>query len=111
MLRVAEWMPAQWEVDYEDIGTVYGRARIQSCNACVSTSMALCVWPCNRHAKADVKEPDLMWDMDPYSRLDLADAWAIVGPINWYSPASNLKAMFDRLVCMNGATRARILSS
>jgi hypothetical protein len=37
-----------------------------------------------------------------YSRLDLADAWAIIGPINWYGPSSNLKAMFDRLVCMNG---------
>jgi hypothetical protein len=43
-----------------------------------------------------------MWDSDLYSRLDLADAWAIIGPINWYGPSSNLKAMFDRLVCMNG---------
>ncbi len=37
-----------------------------------------------------------------YARLDMADAWAIIGPINWYAPTSNLKAMFDRLVCMNG---------
>ncbi len=43
-----------------------------------------------------------MWNLDLYSRLDLADAWAIIGPINWYGPTSNLKAMFDRLVCMNG---------
>jgi hypothetical protein len=27
---------------------------------------------------------------------------AIVGPVNWYGPTSNLKALFDRLVCMNG---------
>ena len=47
-------------------------------------------------------EPDLMWDMDLYARLDMADAWAIIGPINWYAPSSNLKLMFDRLVCMNG---------
>lgn len=46
--------------------------------------------------------PDLMWDLDLYARLDLADAWAIIGPVNWYAPTSNLKAMFDRLVCMNG---------
>jgi multimeric flavodoxin WrbA len=32
----------------------------------------------------------------------MADAWAIIGPINWYAPSSNLKAMFDRMVCMNG---------
>jgi len=47
-------------------------------------------------------EPDLMWNLDLYARLDLADAWAIIGPVNWYAPSSNLKLMFDRLVCMNG---------
>ena len=43
-----------------------------------------------------------MWNLDLYSRLDMADAWAFIGPINWYGPSSNLKLMFDRLVCMNG---------
>jgi hypothetical protein len=43
-----------------------------------------------------------MWNLDMYARLDLADAWAIIGPVNWYAPTSNLKLMFDRLVCMNG---------
>ena len=102
MLRMASRLPDEWEVDYEDIGNVYARARIQSCNACVSTSMALCCWPCNCYEKDNDAEPDLMWDLDLYARLDLADAWAIIGPINWYAPSTNLKAMFDRLVCMNG---------
>jgi multimeric flavodoxin WrbA len=102
MLRMADRLPQEWEIDYEDIGNVYGRARIQSCNACVSTSMALCVWPCNCYEPDSSGEPDLMWDLDLYSRLDLADAWAIIGPVNWYAPTSNLKLMFDRLVCMNG---------
>jgi len=102
MLRMAERLPQEWEIDYEDLGNVYARARIQSCNACVSTAMALCCWPCNCYEKGDDKEPDLMWDLDMYSRLDMADAWAIIGPINWYGPSTNLKAMFDRLVCMNG---------
>ena len=102
MLRMADRLPQQWEIDYEDLGNVYGRAHIQSCNACVSTSMALCVWPCNCYEKNNKKEPDLMWDLDMYARLDLADAWAIIGPVNWYAPTSNLKLMFDRLVCMNG---------
>jgi multimeric flavodoxin WrbA len=43
-----------------------------------------------------------MWDLDMYARLDMADAWAIIGPHNWYAATSNLKLMFDRLVCMNG---------
>ena len=102
MLRLAARLPDEWEVDYEDLGNVFGRARIQSCNACVSTAMALCVWPCNCYEKHNKDEPDLMWDLDLYARLDLADAWAVVGPVNWYGPSSNLKLMFDRLVCMNG---------
>lgn len=100
--RLADRLPGEWEIDLEDLGNVYGRARIQSCNACVSTSMALCVWPCNCYEAGNTSEPDLMWDLDLYARLDLADAWAIIGPVNWYAPSSNLKLMFDRLVCMNG---------
>jgi NADPH-dependent FMN reductase len=102
MLRMADKLPQGWEIDYEDLGNVYGRARIQSCNACVSTAMALCVWPCNCYEPGNKDEPDLLWDLDLYARLDLADAWAFIGPVNWYAPSSNLKLMFDRLVCMNG---------
>ena len=102
MLRMAERLPQEWEIDYEDLGNVFARERIQPCNACVSTSMALCVWPCNCYEKNNKKEPDLMWNLDLYARLDMADAWAIIGPVNWYGPSSNLKLMFDRLVCMNG---------
>jgi multimeric flavodoxin WrbA len=102
MLRMAERLPQEWEIDYEDLGNVFARAHIASCNACVSTSMALCVWPCNCYEKDSKLEPDLMWNLDLYARLDLADAWAIIGPVNWYAPTANLKLMFDRLVCMNG---------
>lgn len=102
MLRIAENLPQEWEIDYEDLGNLYARARIQSCNACVSTAMPLCVWPCNCYEPGNKDEPDLMWDLDLYARLDLADAWAIIGPVNWYGPTSNLKLMFDRLVCANG---------
>ncbi len=102
MMRMAEKLPQDWEIDYEDLSNVYARKKIQPCNACVSTSMALCVWPCNCYEKDSSAEPDLMWDMNMYARFDAADAWAIIGPINWYGPSSNLKLMFDRLVCMNG---------
>lgn len=102
MFRMADRLPQEWEIDVEDLGNVWNRKKIQSCNGCVSTSMALCVWPCNCYEKNSRGQPDLMWDLDMYARLDLADAWAIIGPVNWYSASSNLKAMFDRLVCMNG---------
>lgn len=102
MLKMADALPQDWEIDYEDLGNVYARERIQPCNACVSTSMALCVWPCNCYEKGSRKEPDLLWNLDLYARLDAADAWAVIGPINWYAPSSNLKLLFDRLVCANG---------
>lgn len=102
LVRMARALPRAWEIDSVDLGNVYAAERIQPCNACVSTSMALCVWPCNCYEKNDSKEPDLMWNLDLYARLDAADAWAIIGPVNWYAPSSNLKLMFDRLVCMNG---------
>jgi hypothetical protein len=101
MMRMSDLLPHDWEIDLEDLGNVYKRHGIASCNACVSTSQALCVWPCNCYEK-DGPEPDLMWDLDLYARLDLADAWVFFGPVNWYAPSSNLKLMFDRLVCMNG---------
>ena len=102
MFRMADQLPHAWEIDLEDLGNVWNRQQIRSCNGCVSTSMALCVWPCNCYEKHSWFQRDLMWDLDLYARLDLADAWAIIGPVNWYGPSSNLKAMFDRLVCMNG---------
>ena len=102
MLRMADRLPQAWEIDYEDLGNVWNREQIRTCNGCLSTSMALCVWPCNCYEPDSRGMPDLMWNLDLYARLDLADAWAIIGPVNWYAPTSNLKAMFDRLVCMNG---------
>ena len=102
MFRMADRLPQEWEIDLEDLGNVWNREQIRSCNGCVSTSMALCVWPCNCYEKNSGGMPDLMWNLDLYARLDLADAWAIIGPVNWYGVSSNLKAMFDRLVCMNG---------
>lgn len=63
--RVADRLPQDWEIDVEDLGNVYARARIQSCNACVSTSMALCVWPCNCYEPENKDEPDLIWWASP----------------------------------------------
>lgn len=102
MLRMGAALPAEWEIDLEDLGNRFGREKIQSCNACVSTSMALCCWPCNCYERGSRDEPDLMWNRDLYARWDLADAIAVIGPVNWYAPSSNLKLMFDRLVCCNG---------
>jgi hypothetical protein len=102
MHRMMGTLPIGWQVDHEDIGNEHGKPKIQSCNACVSSSMALCVWPCNCYGPQSDSQPDLLWDLHLYERLARADAWAIIGPVNWYAPSSNIKLLFDRLVCMNG---------
>ena len=40
MLRMADRLPQEWEIDFEDLGNVWNRAQIRTCNGCVSTSMA-----------------------------------------------------------------------
>ncbi len=102
MHRMIGSLPPGWQVDHEDIGNEHGKPKIQPCNACVSSSMALCVWPCNCYGPNSETQPDLLWDLHLYERLARADAWAFIGPINWYAPSTNLKLLFDRLVCMNG---------
>jgi hypothetical protein len=102
MHRMLGQLPEGWQVDHEDIGNEHGKEKIQPCNACVSSSMALCVWPCNCYGPKSDHQPDLLWNLNLYGRLARADAWAFVGPINWYGPTSNFKLLFDRLVCMNG---------
>jgi len=77
IFRMADRLPKAWEIDCEDLGNVYGRARIQSCNACVSTSMALCVWPCNCYEKSNKDEPDQAEDLlHETSVLADFDAWS-----------------------------------
>ncbi|MFE1600307.1 NAD(P)H-dependent oxidoreductase [Methylobacterium sp. ID0610] len=102
MHRMLGRLPPDWQVDHVDIGNEHGKPKIQGCNGCVGSSMALCVWPCNCYAPGSDHQPDLMWNEKLYPRLARADAWAIIGPVWWYGPTTNLKAMFDRLVCMSG---------
>ena len=102
MHRMVAQLPPEWQVDQEDIGNQHGQPKIQACNACVSSSMALCVWPCNCYGPRSQTQPDLMWDLDLYGRLARTDAWAFIGPTNWYGPSSNFKLLFDRLVCAAG---------
>ena len=100
--RAKELLPRDWIVDVFNVANDFVLPKIQSCNACVSTSMALCVWPCNCYEKHSYLEPDLMWDEDIYARIYAADAIIVCAPVNWYGPTSSVKMLFDRLICANG---------
>lgn len=91
------------EVDTLDLSELASEPNkiIYPCKACVSTSMALCHWPCScypNHALGQVDD----WMNDLYPRWVAAHAVMIVTPVYWYQAPSGLKLMMDRLVCADG---------
>ncbi|HET7359648.1 MAG TPA: flavodoxin family protein, partial [Rhodanobacteraceae bacterium] len=92
---------AQCDVlDLSLIPSQYGR-HIHPCKACVSTSMALCHWPCScypNHALGQTQD----WMHEIYPRWAAAHGVLIVTPVHWNQAPSVLKLMMDRLVCADG---------
>lgn len=91
------------EVDELDLSLLASEAHkaIYPCKACVSTSMALCNWPCScypNHALGQVND----WMNEIYPRWAAAHAVLIVTPVYWYQAPGGLKLMMDRLVCADG---------
>lgn len=56
---------------------------------------------CSCYFKGDDKKPDLLSDLNVYERLQESDAFIIISPIHWHSLTSQVKLLFDRLVCIN----------
>lgn len=78
------------------------RPTIQPCKGCVSTAGGYhCHFPCSCYNKGDKKIPDLLHELDVYKLLQECDAFIIVSPIHWHSLTSQIKLLFDRLVCIN----------
>jgi multimeric flavodoxin WrbA len=78
----------------------FGRS-IHPCKSCVSTSMALCHWPCScypNYALGQVHD----WMNEIYPLWVAAHGIMLITPVNWYQAPSPLKAMMDRLVCADG---------
>jgi multimeric flavodoxin WrbA len=91
------------DVDLLDLSALISEANkvIYPCKACVSTSMALCHWPCScypNHALAQVND----WMNEIYPRWVAAHGIMIVTPVYWHQAPSVLKLMMDRLVCADG---------
>jgi multimeric flavodoxin WrbA len=78
------------------------RPTIQPCKGCVSTAGGFhCHAFCSCYFKGNKSEPDLLKDLDVYELLQECDAFFIFSPIHWYSLPSQIKLLFDRLVCVN----------
>lgn len=99
---VSKWSPF---VDFKIIDLSINQSKkpiIQPCKGCVSTSGGYhCHFPCSCYHKNDDKKPDLMYEFDVYNLLKQCDAFVVVSPIHWFSLSSQIKTLFDRLVCIN----------
>jgi multimeric flavodoxin WrbA len=78
----------------------YGRI-IHPCKSCVSTSMALCHWPCSCYPNYSLEQVH-DWMNEIYPMWVAAHGVMIVTPVNWYQAPGALKTMMDRLVCADG---------
>jgi multimeric flavodoxin WrbA len=98
---VADSANVECEVlDLSRLASEYGR-QIHPCNACFSTSPALCHWPCScypNHAMGQVND----WMNEIYLMWVAAHGIMIVSPVHWYQAPAALKSMMDRLVCADG---------
>src|SRR2546423_2825543 len=74
---------------------------IHPCKSCVSTSMALCHWPCSCYPNYSLGQVH-DWMNEIYPLWVAADGILVITPVNWYQAPGPLKAMIDRLVCADG---------
>jgi multimeric flavodoxin WrbA len=102
--KVCEYLLEKWSpfVTFEYVNLSVGSISIQPCKGCVSTANGMhCHWKCSCYIKNSRHSPDLMYEEDIYDKLEQCDGFMVVSPIHWYSVSTQVKAMFDRLVCAN----------
>lgn len=87
-------------LDLSRLTSEFGKA-IHPCKACVSTSMALCHWPCSCYPNYSLGQTDDMMN-EIYPLWVAAHGIMIVTPVHWYQAPTVLKSMIDRLVCADG---------
>jgi multimeric flavodoxin WrbA len=100
-------MTSKWSpfINFQIIDLAVNQSKqptIQPCKGCISTAGGYhCHFDCSCYFKGDHKKPDLLKELDVYKLLQECDAFIIVSPIHWHSLTSQVKLLFDRLVCVN----------
>lgn len=105
--KIVEYMISKWSpfVNFQVIDLAVNQSKrpiIQPCKGCISTAGGFhCHFQCSCYFKGDDKKPDLLKELDVYSKLQDCDAFLVVSPIHWHALTSQVKLLFDRLVCVN----------
>src|SRR5215207_3213855 len=87
-------------LDLSRVTSEFGK-QIHPCKSCVSTSMALCHWPCSCYPNYSLGQVH-DWMNEIYPMWVEAHGIMVITPVNWYQAPGPLKAMIDRLVCADG---------
>jgi multimeric flavodoxin WrbA len=101
--KIVKYAVENWSsiFDFHVVDLAVGEITIRPCKGCVSTSNGFhCHWKCTCYGK-DMETPDLIYEKGVYDLLESCDAFLVVSPVNWYSVSTEVKALFDRLVCAN----------
>jgi multimeric flavodoxin WrbA len=101
--KVIDYATEIWSrfFDFTVVDLAVGDIVIRPCKGCVSTSNGFhCHWKCTCYEKG-MKIPDLVYEKRIYDLLEECDGFLVVSPVNWYSVSTEVKALFDRLVCAN----------
>ena len=94
-------LPKYVKVDVIDLKVDNDKPQVRPCKGCVGTANGFqCHYPCSCFSKDDGTD-DLMYQQNVYKKLENADGFAVFTPVQWFGPSSQVKAMFDRLVCIN----------
>ena len=100
--KIISLLPDDIKIDYFDLCVCEDEPKIQACKGCISTANRYqCHYPCTCYSKGDKKNPDYMHDKDVYKKMEKADGFVVFSPVNWYALTTQIKAFFDRLVCIN----------
>jgi len=99
---VDKWSPF---INFEVIDLSVNQSKkptIQPCKGCISSAGGYhCHFSCSCYVKGDTKMPDLLSELDVYKKLKECDAFMVFSPIHWHAMSSQVKTLFDRLVCAN----------
>lgn len=104
--KIVDYIIEKWSnlIDFEIVDLSVNQSKnpiIQPCKGCVSTAGGYhCHFPCDCYFKGG-KTKDLLSEQDVYRKLEECDCFLIVSPIYWHSLTTQVKALFDRLVCIN----------
>ena len=100
--KILDKLDKSIKVDLFDLSVRDNQPKVQPCKGCISTSNGYqCHFPCSCYSKNNDQEPDYMHDKDVYKKMQKASGFVVFSPVNWYAVTTQVKAFFDRLVCVN----------